>query len=372
MLSLDFVRKGLIKACRYGTAPLLVFLGFFSSFFMFNYYDAAHRININEARDLEEYSYQSTFSCLAFGEQFDFRDIEYERDFSECDVMISDTWVYVGDAEYPRGADVVLYGDELIYPIIGGHYPTYQDFESDGCCVVLGKRLKRDAYIRDGQDYILINGDECRVTGYVSAGSSALLDYKVILYYDCLGDGIMEDIEYYKNRAGLFVMFCSREDVSNYKASLDRYIEIYPENLYNIDYNPFAVTHAVSAGNRRIAGVIYVFSVIVVVMVVIYWYLDNKKELVIRRVYGYSRLRLILLIAKRLMGLLVVAVLVSELLIICMNHMEGIFEVVSAGNLAEHIRMIIKYIVITILLLLVFPIFRICVDRPDVLMRDSD
>lgn len=371
MQNINFVGKKLIKFFRYGTVTGGVLLGFVVSFFVFGYYDTAKRIDVNESDDRKKYSYESSVTYVAYGKQLDINDINYSE-FTECDIVIADTLFYVGDSEYPRTSDVVLYGDELVYPVVEGGYPDNQTLESDEPSVVLGKYLKRFTYRRNGKDYIKINGDEYYVTGYVSAENSNVFDYKVILYYECIGEGALKDVEYYKNNAGIFITFNSYSDVVKYNTLFDYYEKIYPENWYETDYESFEFGDSISDDSRKNAVLIYAFTLIIITLVIVYWYLSNKKEFAIRRTYGYSKIRIIAMMVKRLMTLLFVAMFVSELIIFLMNRLEGPFEILGVGDYFDQLRVMLKYVVITIPIIMIFPIVQICFDSPDALLKECD
>lgn len=371
MQNINSVGKELIKLFRYGTVTMVALSGFVLSFFMFSYYNSAKRIDINEADDREKYAYNSSVAFVAYGKAFDFECINYEE-FAECDVVVADTLFYVGDSDYPRTSDVVLHSDKLIYPLIEGRYPNQQDLESGAPCVVLGKYLKRDTYSKCGKDYIKINGDEYYVTGYIAAEKSTILDYKVILYYQCIGDNAKKDIEYYKNNAGVFITFNSETDILGYRELLDKYVKLYPDNLSETYYDNFKFTDSISADSRKIAVIIYIFSIVVIVLAVVYWYMSNQKEFAIRRACGYSIGGIILLIARRLMVLLGIALLISELIIFRVNWLEKDFDLYNMENYANQITVLLKYIIITVPVVLLFPIIKVCTDKPDALLRKAE
>lgn len=371
MLNMNLLEKVLIKLFRYGFVGISVFFGLALSFFMFCYYDTAKKIDKNESDDIKTYQYNNTEAYIVYGKEFQLEDIHYEE-FVGCNAVVMDTMFYEGNNELPRTADVVMYGDELIYPIVAGRYPTQADLASGESCIVLGKSLKRDTYSRNGRDYIKINGDEYYVTGYVAAENSAIFNHKVILYYECIGSGALRDLEYYKNNAGIFLVFFSDTDMSVYTDLFAQYERQYPENLFATNFQSFYSSAAVRSESRKIAILIYAFSSVLVILSIIYWYISNKKEIVIRRAYGYSKGSVILLVLKRVLGLLLLAIVASELFMLFLNQMEGSFSMFSMGDFLWQISVILKYIVVTIPLVLIVPVIRICMDEPDTLIKECN
>lgn len=371
MLNMNLFRTALIKLFRYGFVGICVFLGLALSFFMFCYYDTAKKIDASEQSDIKTYQYNDTETYIVYGTDIQFKDIHYE-DFAGCNAVIEEVWLYVGDNAFPRGAQVVMYSNKLIYPIIAGRYPTPEDLASGKPCAVLGKSLKRDTYSRNGCDYIKINGDEYYVTGYVAAENSAIFNCEVILYYECIGTGALKDLAYYKNNAGVFLIFSSDTDMSVYADLFDEYESRYSENLFATDFQSFYATAAIRSESRKIAMLIYAFSSVLVILSIIYWYISNKKEIVIRRAYGYSKGRVILLVFKRILRLLFLAIIVSELFMIFLNRLEGSFSIFSTKDFLWQISVILKYIGVTIPLVLIVPVLRICMDEPDTLIKECD
>ena len=371
MLNTNLFKIALIKLFRYGFVGISVFLGLALSFFMFCYYDAAKKIDINESSDIKTYQYNNVEAYIVYGKEIQLTDIHYE-DFSDCNAVVMDTMFYEGESERPRTAEVVMHGNELIYPIIAGRYPTQEDLASGESCIVLGKSLKRDTYSRNGRDYIKINGDEYYVTGYVAAENSAIFNHKVILYYECIGMGALKDLEYYKNNAGVFLVFSSNTDMSVYADFLAQYENMYLENLFPTNFQSFYSSAAVNSESRKIAILIYAFSSVLVVLSIIYWYISNKKEIVIRRAYGYSKGSIIMLVLKRILVLLVGAIMASELFMILLNQLEGSFSIFSTKDFLWQISVILKYIVVTIPLVLIIPVIRICMDEPDTLIKECN
>lgn len=371
MLNTNIFKMALIKLFRYGFVRISVFLGLALSFFMFCYYDTAKKIDANESSDIKTYQYNNTEAYIVYGKEIQLTDIHYD-DFAGCNAVVMDTMFYEGDNELPRTAEVVMHGNELIYPIVAGRYPTQEDLTSGESCIVLGKSLKRDTYSRNGRDYIKINGDEYYVTGYVAAENSAIFNHKVILYYECIGMGASKDLEYYKNNAGIFLVFSSDTDMSVYADFFEQYEKEYLENLFPTNFQSFYSSSAVRSESRKIAILIYVFSSILVILSIIYWYISNKKEIIIRRAYGYSKGSVIMLVLKRILVLLFWAIMASELFMILLNQLEGSFSIFNTEDFLWQISVILKYIIVTIPLVLMIPVIRICMDEPDALIRECD
>lgn len=375
MLNMNFfsntLKTALIKLFRYGFVGICVFSGLALSFFMFCYYDTAKKIDVSEQSDKKAYQYNDTEAYIVYGTDIQFKDIHYE-DFAGCNAVIEDVWLYEGDNAFPRGVHVIMHGNKLIYPIVAGRYPTEEDLASGKPCAVLGKSLKRDTYSRNGCDYIKINGDEYYVTGYVAAENSAIFNHHVILYYECMGKGALKDLEYYKNNAGVFLVFSSDTDMSVYADLFAEYEKRYSENLFATNFQSFYASASIRPESRKIAMLIYVFSAVLVILSIIYWYISNKKEIVIRRAYGYSKGRVILLIFRRILGLLVLAITASELFMIFLNRLESSFSIFSTKDFLWQISVILKYIAVTIPLVLIVPVIRICMDEPDTLIKECD
>ena len=95
----------------------------------------------------------------------------------------------------------------MVYPIVNGRYPTKEELLTGEKVVVLGQELRKLTERKNGNDYIVLCGDEYRVTGYLGCKSSTVIDYSIFTYASSLGDGLRKDVKEYGAVIGNNVMF---------------------------------------------------------------------------------------------------------------------------------------------------------------------
>ena len=100
------------------------------------------------------------------------------------------------DAEYAEHWCSVVFsrGEGLKLPLCEGRYPTEEELQKGELMVVLGKTGKEKTYQRNGADYILIDGEEYRVTGYCSGIRSTIANRLTILFYPCFDERVKEGL----------------------------------------------------------------------------------------------------------------------------------------------------------------------------------
>lgn len=365
------IKKISKRIFRKGITALIIFMGFTLSFLMFLYYDTSKRLVDAEKQDESIYRYNYGVSAFVFGDDFDLGMIHAD-DFYECDIIAADMNFFVGEVEMPRLSNVVLTDKPLIYPIVKGHYPKKEELDSGMSCVVLGKGLKRHTYSRDGKDYIKINKEEYFVTGYVAAAHSPILDNMVLVYYRNIGKQAIKEILLWKKTMGINILFQSNlltteeinEKLSVYEKKHSPFFSA-STNEYPISFS----SHAAEESHVDIAVIIYVFSLILIIITINYWYTVNRKEYAIRRAYGYSYVRLVFRMIGEFMVYILVSIIITELVLLLTEVAEErlIFDMMD--NIKGHINILGKYIFITLPIIVLAPVHFLTKTEPVTIIR---
>lgn len=351
---------------------ILVIVGLVVSFFVFQYSRSAKVVNRNEQDDeaTNSYTYEIAFSVI--------EDNVVEElsifDNDNINIAIVDQPMYFDDVMNVRVTDIIMKGYEYKYPLISGEYPTESMIKSNIPCAVLGKKLKRNTYSRNGDDYIKVCGDEYLVTGYISADNSTILDYRTVLYYKTVGDGVKEDLEYYKDILGWF--FLAQSDELSEEAMLAELRLSLGEELFNdisiIDgYWHFVSSASVDQEQIDMAYIIYVFSVCMVMLVVYYRLLSQNKEFAIKKACGYTNLTLVMGILTELLICVIVAVGISEIIMTVMNILNDEVIIFRVSDFFEHTVSIIIYIAVVIPVLIIVPVYKIIRYNPVKILLDK-
>lgn len=358
---------------RYGYSTVCVILGLVVGFFVFQYYQGAQQIDINEKTDLHRYAYQYELPISILGDESSL-ELLHNADLDECNISIVNQSMYFDNAAGSYMTDIVIYGREFIYPVVAGHYPTDSEIAAGEPCAVLGKRMKQYTFKKDGEDYIRICGDDYRVTGYISAGDSVIFDYRTILYYGCLGDGVSEDLAYFKQMPGwVFIAQSNSVDMHIMLSNIKCAVESSGYDVLELgQYNHFTATRKVDREYRSVAIVIYVFSIVLVVLVVEYRLICRKKEFAIRKAYGYSSVSLLFGVFIELVAFVLIAVAISEMLMIFINIFEKEAVIFTVHGLIGRFAVVIRYFMITLPVLIIRPAIKLMRENPIQLLISKD
>ncbi len=365
------IKKFFNKIFRKGITTLIIFMGFTLSFLMFLYYDASKRLVEAEKQDGSIYRHRYGTTAFIAGDEFDLSMID-TSDFNDCDIIAADLNFFVGNAEMPRMSNVVITDKPLIYPIVKGHYPRQEELDSGESCVVLGRGLKRHTYSRDGEDYIKINKEEYCVTGYVAAAHSPVLDNIVLVYYKNIGKRAMKELLLWKRMMGIPVLFQSNSSTTE---EINEKLSVYEKKynlLFNISAEKYQISFSTNAAEEKyvdIAAVIYVFSLILIVITIYYWYTVNRKEYAIRRAYGYSYVHLVLRVIGEFILYIVFSIIITEAVLLLTDVAEErlIFDMMD--NIKGHINILGRYIFITLPIIALAPVHFLTKTEPVTIIR---
>lgn len=348
-------------------------LGLVFSFLVFTFYTGVKHEENQEVEDMAELKRANEVYVMAYGQEFDIKTIDCSV-FKDVDVDITGVEIYVNRDGYWHTGDVILTQDELLYPIVKGRYPTKEELSAGERVVVLGQQLRTLTERKNGNDYMILCGDEYRVTGYLGCKSSTVIDYSIIVYADALGDGLRKDIIDVGNSLGYNVMFQSDTmHTDQIREKLQPYFDSENYSFDEISYSPkYYADRGVTKENKEYAILTYIFSIVIALLVVEYWLICRKKEYAIRKAFGYTSDRLAIGMIIELSMYLVISILLSEILLAIFNIFEKRAVVFMFADFRGRIMDLMKYIGTTISIMLIRPLYKIYVDNPVKMLVDKE
>lgn len=270
-----------IKKIKYKNVFIMIFI---VAIFMFRYVRDDIHLEGREYRDSLKMQYNNE---VAFAINDDSRDIcELEDLFGEsCNISLVDISLFLDDTGYCYISEVVLSdGEECIYPIIKGEYPSDTRLATGKPCVVLGKSLYQYTYTYDGKTYIKICGDEYEVTGYISMEESSVLDHRVLLFYDCLGQGVKEELGYL-TKANALVCIVGSSSISKEELGLNAYkvVASFDNTFIYNEYYKFVESKKLDVRFISYAKLIFIFSLANMLIFGNFWMLQYRQEIAIKK-----------------------------------------------------------------------------------------
>lgn len=342
------------KLFRYKISSVCFLTGIVVSFLAL-YFGIANQRELSLA--IEEISqYQYAYSCdfsVAFSDtgQMLFPDYGY----GNC--IIKNFEVSVDDANGVIFSDIIVYANEEIYmPLESGAWPSKEQFSSGERLVVLGKNRKRNVITENGRDYIYISGQRYLVCGYLSGSISTEFDSYVVLFYDALGENVRSQMAEANGSISLFVSLLSNSyDVNLLHDSFVKEVQV-----YGLVADRYASTNYESmVGIHSNTGYFWIFaySLIILTLVSNFWLRERKRELSIRKAFGYNTTQLVRLLLMDFCLLLILGVMAAVMLAMLLQHflLEGIINLEgSLKNILMSIGVSLLMPVVSIIIPLLF------------------
>lgn len=208
--------------------------------------------------------------------------------------------------------EVLLAVNELTpYPMIRGHIPD-KETDNGRNCVALGRDKYRYVYNRDGKDYITLGQEEYEVVGVIGSPVSDYWDYKIVLNIDCMSDSLKQSFSSLSNIS--LTVYSNKEDIMEiYNKVYSNVVNV--DNTCNIvsyskkDTGESTVSETLQKENIKTNVMVYTFCLINSIIISIFWTVQRKKELAIKRVFGFSNIRMIADIAVNLLLLMIITVI---------------------------------------------------------------
>ncbi len=341
---------------RFSTACIL--FGLTAAYIAFSYAMYISRIQYWEQEDFKQLTAASSKLTLYLGYHEGEEEVYRLLTGEGIEASICDADIYVDALEGQCLCDVFFSTpSESKYHFVEGGYPQEA---SPKPAVVLGRRRKKYVHTVDGVDYITICHEEYEVTGYISAEHSGIYDYKILLFWNSMGEEARESIRYTASQTwGLYVQLqSSREDVGKFYSQRLKSLEaacdfVMPMEEPVTGYD----TDLPSINYRKYSVLLYVFSVVIMVMSIEFWIYERREELIVRRITGYDRWQLLGLVGRRLFSLMlpysILLLLVQTL--ICLINGQGAdwqFYLVQIG-------LSLGFIAATFVILMLYPMYEI-------------
>ena len=226
-----------------------------------------------------KYPYEYSLNISGFGDLNELKN--YVTDKLDGNTTIENLLVYMDDLKMYAKSEIVLEFKE--------EWPFPYEIICEKGEVLIGNG-KRDLCYKNGDDLcIRFNGKEHIVRGYITGGISDILDGKMIIFYrESIPDEILQGGD------SCELLFGTK----NINAA-DQINSLILDDRYNISANNKPIAY-VSTGdaNARISFnmILCFFSVVNCIIISEFWIMRREREIVIRRLCGFSEISIFRLI----------------------------------------------------------------------------
>ncbi len=301
-------------------------------------------------------------------------------------IFISVFCVYVNYAHTSCMAEIYLSGPMPKYSFVKGGFPTEEMLSSGMRYVVLGDGMRHNTYRKSGKDYILIQGDEYEVTGYVSAPNSGILSDTILLFYDAIGSNVIDSLcEYYISES-FVLQYMSDTNQAVYTLMMDylhtlvlnsksEFEYVLESDVYKFITSDGARKHDYSSNAeqvlryQRFARLIYIFCIIVIMFVLWLWMVQRQEEFTIRKTFGYSVFKLWGMVLVEITELILVSAILSELVIAVIAFVDKDMYVFKIEDAYSRFLMEVCFIYISLIIVGIVSFINLCTKKPVTLMN---
>ncbi len=202
--------------------------------------------------------------------------------------------------------------EELPYQMISGHIPGTKDSDYGRNVVALGRDKYRFAYERDGKKYVTLCFEEYEVVGVIGSDSD-YWDYKIVLNVNCIGP---QTLEYFLSNTEYELHLDS--NVTDLQTLQENYEKVF-QNIMAVDsFNSVSavvdkytgqstVSNTYARQNMKVNYIVYVFCLVNSILVSYFWIIARRKEIAIRKAFGYSNVRIIAMLFENVLEMMAAA-----------------------------------------------------------------
>ena len=191
---------------------------------------------------------------------------------------------------------IIKENESFPYQMVNGHIPGTLEEDEGKNIVAVGRYKYKDSYEKDGKRYVTIENEPYEVCGIIGSENSDYWDYTMVFNMKCIGENTLNKII----SKGTYTF----QLASNTEALDDSYANVYG-NIKSVDK-----TAQISAQKMNLTGngdmlkdisgeemntniIIYIFCILNCLLISEFLFIQKKKEIAIKKIYGMSNLRII-------------------------------------------------------------------------------
>lgn len=299
---------------RYKASTLCMYIGLIVAFLTL-YYGNKSIIRMNNSiieKNGNRYVYE--IEGVYIGDIFPYEELDSGGN-GNC--FVKGLYLMIDDMGVSLGVDVALYMNEDCYlPLENGRWPDSEEIEGDEKIALIGRDYKAFTFEQNQDTYIRLQGEAYRVIGYIG-GRSDEYDGQIVLFSQNLGEMARQQLILSGEIMGISIIFQSNfnnmdEEIKYFDGVLNKEASFsVTDNQYNDNY--------IVAQKNDIYFWIYLYCAFICILVSVYWIMERRNEIIIRKAYGYSDLRLIGFIAFQIVKLLTAAIITAIFIALIIN-----------------------------------------------------
>ena len=351
------------KYIRYSISSIYMMLGYiigfvaiFNGLSIYNYCE-------NYEKDVNDYKYRHNKDVfINTVDEKTSIDMMYFMNLKKYNYYIKDNvCLYFNENKESRIVDVLLnVNEETNYCFIEGRLPNKKEVEQGKNVIAIGKGIKNQTYIVEDKRYIDIYSIPYEVVGIIGTKMSKAQDYKVVTYYKCLDENS-------RLKVSLNEMYLS---ISSNKENIDM-VDVEEYCKMNKSIEQKVINNEEIEGSLlsddKLRGdfyiLVFIFSIVNCMIICEFWIHQRRREIAIRKAYGYSNMQVVKLITSSMFKIIIASCVCGYLLQVCFSHIMEQQGIKFEWSVLNIIRVIILIIMTTIISMVV-PICKIIKRTP--------
>ncbi|MBU3127647.1 ABC transporter permease [Clostridium tagluense] len=253
--------------------------------------------------------------------------------------------------------DIVIWGHKFAKKpywqanILDGNYFKSNGY-SDKNVAVAGSDLKDKCFFENGNQYITLSGNKFSVIGFAGR-QNRMVNWSNTIYMpmECLKGSLLSHLI---EKSELQLLFLSNTVILNGEA--DNVLNDLKNQFNNIniikipsDDNDTSITSVTTV--IMVSALIFIVSIVNIIAMTLFWILDKRKEIAVRKVLGFTDGDIIKLIIKEMLELGVISIFFSfmfqAVLNIFISNLLKINMIIEINNILISITVVLVSILIT-------------------------
>lgn len=329
-----------MKAVFRHYSSVLLMMGIMVSFYSFMNGANIYKKIQDSLVEVNKIQYKYTYSMYISGVQ-DVDMVIDELKRIQGNVFLAEDTVYVDeDSSYHTAEILISQKEELPYYV--------NVIDRDGL-VVIGSDLYGLCKKKDGKVSLKIGGESYSIKGITSSENSDILNYKLVITVN------EKTVKQFVNENQDLTLECGSnnieimQDIQNfYKRNSDKY------NIYFERVDDKYIEVGSSNSDEKFYFVIAVFAIVNCVSLSEFWIMRRKKEMIIRKLFGFSNLRLFKMLYLQMLKICITAIIFVSIVQGFVNWIKGYEVVISIYK----IGITCAFLMITSLIIIAVPTYK--------------
>lgn len=328
-------------------------LAFFSVVYGLNIYNSMLR----EMQLKKEYAYNNQTNVTIQTKE----GMEYVNSIDEenGNIKLKNIKTYIKGLKYSYEAEAIISENETdMYQLISGRLPKVGEADT----IAIGTGLEECTYTKGEKHYIEIGGKEYEVVGKIGVEGTDLQKGTIILSLAGLSKQMLSAIN--SEESIHLVIQSNKDSTEDIYKSITKGLLPADSTFTNESLDMMKQSLSYEDTGLSFAVVIYLFSIINCIIVSEFWIVQRKREIAVRKAFGWDNFDVVLLVFKDMFRLVGTTCLISLLLGFILSKVFINLISLSIQFDMVNIVTVVIYIFMTSIISILCPIYKVTKMTP--------